>query len=292
MISQSNDNSGKSKSIGITLRSSSLQSAKEKLKAPWLKKVEEDSTWWSKLLTVLGELIGTALLVFLACTACVGSLAKSGPPPPIQIGLASGIAVMIAVQCVGHISGAHVNPAITVATVILGNKSLPMAGFYIIAQCLGSVIGYGLLKIITPSGLLYGNDPNESFCTTKITVGLNAAHGVAAEALATGIFVFFACGVWDSRNAKNTDSIPIKFGLCITMLAFAFAPYTTCSLNPARTFGPAVWTNDWTDHWVYWLGPIGGAIISALIYRCLFTPKTKNQDGVMHDMETFNGIET
>lgn len=127
---------------------------------------------------------------------------------------------------------------------------------------------------------------------TKISPHLNPAQGVAAEALATGVFVFFACGVWDSRNAKNTDSTAIKFGFCIAILALAFAPYTSCSLNPARSFGPAVWINFWDDHWIYWLGPIGGAIISALIYRCLFTPKTKNQDGAMHDMETFNGIET
>lgn len=289
MISSPNDNSGKSKSIGITLRSSSLQSAKEKLKAPWLKKVEEGSTLWDKLLVVLAELIGTALLVFLGCTACVGSLGTT--PTPLQIGLAFGFAVMIAVQCFGHISGAHVNPAITAATVILGNTSLLMAGFYIIAQCLGSLIGYGLLKMTTPQDLLYSK-PNESFCVTRIDSHLHPAHGVAVEALATGVFVFFACAVWDSRNAKNTETIAIKFGFCITMLALAFAPYTGCSLNPARSFGPAVWNNDFENHWVYWLGPIGGAIISALIYRCLFMPKTKNQDDAMHDMETFNGIET
>lgn len=284
---------GKSKSIGITLRSGSLQSAKEKLKAPWLKKMEEDSTLRDKLLAVLAEFIGTAMLVFLGCTACVGSLET--PPPAIQTGLAFGIAVMIAVQSVGHISGAHINPAITVATVILGNKPLLMAGFYIVAQCLGSLVGYGLLKMITPENLLYdGKDNNtiHSFCTTNINTNLTVVHGLVIEVLATGIFVFFACAIWDSRNAKNSDSVAIKFGLCITMLALAFVPYTGCSMNPARTFGPAVWNNHWDDHWVYWLGPIGGAIIVALIYRCLFSPKTKNQESATHDMETFNGIET
>ncbi|KAL6430847.1 hypothetical protein ACFW04_006986 [Cataglyphis niger] len=257
-----------------------------------LKKMEEDSTLWDKLLTVLAELIGTAMLVFLGCSACVGSLGT--PPPNIQTSLAFGIAIMIVVQSIGHISGAHINPAITVATVILGNKSLLMAGFYIVAQCLGSLIGYGLLKIIMPHDLLHDGKIStiDSFCTTNINDKLTAVHGLVIEALATGIFVFFACGIWDSRNAKNTDSVAIKFGLCISMLAFAFVPYTGCSMNPARTFGPAVWNNYWKNHWIYWLGPIGGAIIAALIYRCLFSPKTKNQEGVTHDTETFNGVET
>ncbi|KMQ96817.1 aquaporin -like protein [Lasius niger] len=252
--------------------------------------MEEDSTW-DKMLAVLGELIGTAILVLLGCTACVDDL---GELQNIKVPLAFGIAVMIAVQSVGHISGAHINPAITVATVILGKKSLLMAGFYIIAQCLGSLIGYGLLKMTTPSVYLHeGEDSDNSFCTTDINTGkyklLTEFHGLAIEALGTGIFVFLACAVWDSRNAKNTESVPIKFGLAIAGLAFAIAPYTGCGLNPARSFGPAVWNNHWDHHWIFWVGPIGGAIITALIYRCLFSPKTKNQES---DTENFNGVET
>lgn len=291
IISPSENSVGKSKSIGITLRSNgSFQTAKKKLKAPWLKKMEEDSMW-DKLLAALGELIGTAILIFLGCASCVGSLGT--PIQAIQIPLAFGIAVMIAIQCVGHISGAHLNPAITTATVILGNKSLLMAGIYVISQCLGSLLGYGLLKMITPGNYL--NDGNvtttDSFCTTHMNgdyKDLTVVHGLVTEVLATGVFVFFACSIWDSRNAKNSDSVPIKFGLAITMLAFAFVPYSGGSLNPARSFGPAVWNNYWDHHWIYWLGPIGGSIIATLIYRCLFSPKTKNQE---HDTETFNGAE-
>lgn len=147
--------------------------------------------------------------------------------------------------------------------------------------------------MIMPS--IYLNDGNSSstatFCTTHMNEDykeLTVVHGLVTEALATGIFVFFACSIWDSRNAKNSDSVPIKFGLTITMLAFAFVPYSGCSLNPARSFGPAVWNNYWQDHWIYWLGPIGGSIIATLIYRCLFSPKRKNQE---HDTETLNDVE-
>ncbi|XP_011696205.1 PREDICTED: aquaporin AQPAe.a-like [Wasmannia auropunctata] len=284
----------KSKSIGITFRSNSaIQSAKERLKAPWIKKKEEDSTW-DKSMAVLAELIGTAILVFLGCMACLGGMKpyKAGDGPSlIHIAFAFGLAVMIAVQCVGHISGAYLNPAITFAAVILGKRSPMMAGFYIVAQCLGAMLGYGLLQIITPPRLTHDGDSNTAatFCTNNINSNLSGAQGLVAEAFATGIFAFFACASWDTRNAKNTDSLGLKFGLCVSMLCLAFIPHTGCSLNPARTLGPAVWNNFWEHHWLYWVGPIGGAIIAATIYRCFFL---KSQETTTQDNGTLNGIET
>lgn len=147
--------------------------------------------------------------------------------------------------------------------------------------------------MITPPNFVHGGDLKNAtfvpFCVTDVNTKLSPAHGAAAEALATGILAFFACGSWDSRNAKNTDSLGIKFGLCVAVLCLAFIPHTGCSLNPARSFGPAIWNGHWNDHWVYWLGPIAGAIIAALIYRCLFSPRAKSQE---NDVGTLNGIET
>ncbi|EZA50261.1 Aquaporin-4 [Ooceraea biroi] len=253
--------------------------------------MEVDTTVMDMLLMILAEVFGTAILIFVGCMACVGSMGMA--PTLMHISLAFGIAVMIAIQCVGHISGAHINPSITVAAVILGNKSLPLAGLYIIAQCLGSLTGYGVLKAITPQYLLHGGNLTaaDSFCMTDINQNLTPIHGIAAEMLATGILVFFACGIWDSRNKHDTDSVAIKFGLCVTVLCLAFVPYTGCSLNPARTFGPAVWNGYWTHHWIYWIGPIAGAIIAATIYRYLFSPKTNRRDTTRH-AETLNGMET
>lgn len=132
-------------------------------------------------------------------------------------------------------------------------------------------------------------DTGSSFCTTNVNTDLSVGYGIMAEALATSILVFFACGSWDPRNAKNSDSLGLKFGLCITALCLAFIPHTGCSMNPARSFGPAVWTGHWKDHWVYWLGPIGGGIIAAFIYRFLFS-ETENRENTMQDVGTLNGI--
>ncbi|XP_033337304.1 aquaporin AQPAe.a [Megalopta genalis] len=263
---------GKSKSIGITFSSRpSLQAAKEKLKTPWLSVLmKEDATRWEMLLAALAEMVGTALLVFIGCTGCIGSLGVS--PSVLQLSLTFGIAVLIAIQCVGHISGAHINPSITIAAMILGTKSLPMTAVYILSQCIGSLVGYGFLRLITPAEMVYSTTPESaaSFCVTDVNANLTIIQGFGAEAFATGILVLFACGLWDHRNSANSDSVPIRFGLCVAVLCIVFIPYTGCSLNPARTLGPAVWNGYWRDHWLFWLGPFTGSVVASSMYRFLF----------------------
>lgn len=284
---------GKStKNIGLALRSNAgIRSAKEKLKTPWLRNImKEEMPILETILVLLAEIIGTAILVFIGCMGCVGSM---GVVPPIaQISLTFGFAVMIAIQSVGHISGAHINPSITVATLILGHKSLPMAGLYIFAQCLGAIFGYGMIKVITPTGYLHGGDPDTtgSFCVTDVHSSMSVSQGLLAEIIATAILVFFACGLWDPRNEKNSDSVSIRFAFCITVLCFIFAPYTGCSLNPARSIAPAIWNGYWKNHWVFWVGPIFGAILATLLYRYIFWPNTK--DNETNQEVTLNGVET
>lgn len=284
---------GKStKNIGLALRSNAgIRSAKEKLKTPWLRNImKEEMPILETILVLLAEIIGTAILVFIGCMGCVGSM---GVVPPIaQISLTFGFAVMIAIQSVGHISGAHINPSITVATLILGHKSLPMAGLYIFAQCLGAIFGYGMIKVITPTGYLHGGDPDTtgSFCVTDVHPSMSVSQGLLAEIIATAILVFFACGLWDPRNEKNSDSVSIRFAFCITVLCFIFAPYTGCSLNPARSIAPAIWNGYWKNHWVFWVGPIFGAILATLLYRYIFWPNTK--DNETNQEVTLNGVET
>ncbi|KAK2584493.1 hypothetical protein KPH14_006867 [Odynerus spinipes] len=239
------------KNISLALRSNAgIRNAKEKLKSPWLKNLMMEEMPIVETITILGgEVIGTAILVFIGCMSCVGSMGVS--PPIAQISLGFGFAVMVAIQSVGHISGAHINPSITMATLILGHKSLPMSGLYIFSQCLGATFGYGLLKMITPSGYLHGGDPEAAaaFCMTDVHPSMNLAQGLLAEVIATGILVFFACGAWDPRNERNTDSVSIRFCFCVTVLCFIFIPYTGCCLNPARTIGPAIWNGYWRNHW-------------------------------------------
>ncbi|GAB1867058.1 Aquaporin AQPcic [Camponotus japonicus] len=240
--------------------------------------VEGEGTMKSTLVAGAAELIGTSILMLVGCMGCVASLGVV--PPHLQITLTFGLAVLVVIQCVAHISGAHVNPAITVGAVVLGEKTIPEALVYLISQLIGATVGYGMLKVITPKNRLTSGTVEQSnlFCVTNLHTDLSAIQGLLLEGIATAILVLVFCSVVDPRNKRNTDSIPIKFGFTVTVLATTFGPYTGGSMNPARSFAPALWNNEWTHQWIYWFGPIGGALIASFAYRTIFGISEKNPE--------------
>ncbi|XP_058798982.1 aquaporin AQPcic-like [Phymastichus coffea] len=273
--SLTDNNVGKTKSNGLTSTTANrIMSAKEKLRVPWTKPDGSAVEWIKK---GVAEMIGTAILVFLGCLGCVGSLGNV--PSYLQMCLSFGFAVVIAITCVAHISGAHINPVITVGAVVCGQQSLLSALVYFMGQTAGGIVGYGLLKLITPSDYLHGGDPltASNFCVTMLHSKVSLLQGFLAEVLATAVLVFMSCAVGDIRNSRNTDSTAIKFGLAVAGLCFGFAPYTGCSMNPARSFGPALFNNQWTDHWIFWFGPFAGALLGSLLYKTTFIQKSKQE---------------
>lgn len=100
------------------------------------------------------------------------------------------------------------------------------------------------------------------------------------------------CGVWDPRNANHHDSVQLKFGLTITCLALSGGPYTGGSMNPARSFAPALWHLNFENHWIYWFGPILSAIVATYLYKYVFwkeTPKPLEQnDRKLEEIEALN----
>lgn len=270
------NSTGKTKGPSLSLSSGPrLLSAKEKFESKWIKELfQEDCSISDTMRTALAEFLGTAVLVFLGCMGCVGSLGTE--PRMFQMSLTFGLTVLIIIQSIGHISDAHINPAITIGAVVLGKKSLQTASVYFVAQCLGAIMGYGLLKVVTPQSLLYGSDGPDtatSFCITAIHKDISLMQGFIAEVIATAILMFMNCGIWDIRNERNTDSVGIRVALAVTVLCMSVAPYTGCSMNPARSLGPAIWNNSWRDHWVFWFGPIGGSLLASIMYRSIFWPK-------------------
>ncbi|XP_017760336.1 PREDICTED: aquaporin AQPAe.a-like isoform X2 [Eufriesea mexicana] len=256
------------------------------------KLMQGDGALKNTVLTVLAETIGTSMLVFVGCMGCVGSLGVI--PSHFQIALTFGLAVMIVIQCVGHISDAHVNPAITVGSVVLGLKTIPEGFVYILGQMVGSILGFGMLKMVTPSGRLTSKTQDDigMFCVTDLHADLSAIQGLMLEGISTAILMLVACAVWDSRNAKNSDSVPIRFGLTVSALALAFGPYTGCSMNPARSLAPALWNNQWTHHWIYWFGPIGGALLTSFMYKTIFGVKVdSSQEEPVPETMALNSVE-
>lgn len=219
-----------------------------------------------KMSIFLAEFIGTALLVFLGCMGCVSGLG-SEPTPHLLTAIAFGLVVMMIIQIFGCVSGAHLNPAVTVGAYIYKHVTLVMAGVYILAQMLGAIVGYALLSMVTP---LKFRDAKPGLCVTLPNESIEVWQGAAVEFLATACLMFAACGVWDPRNAKNTDSIPLRFGLVVAGLALVVGPYTGCSMNPARSFAPALWNRSFDAHWIYWIAPLAAGAIIPVVYKAVF----------------------
>ncbi|XP_063704947.1 aquaporin-like isoform X2 [Culicoides brevitarsis] len=224
---------------------------------------------FDKVCAIFAELIGVFLLVFIGCMSCVDKFGMS--PLHLQIALAFGLAIMVGAQSVGHISGGHFNPAVTVAAMIHRGIDVPMGLAYIAAQLVGSVLGYGLLKVIsTHEAMFPAGEEATGLCVTMPAAGLGVTQAFFVEFICTGILVLVVCGIWDPRNKKHTDSTPLRVGLTVAVLVLVAGPYTGGSLNPARSFGPAVWSGDWANNWLYWIAPtLGGAVVS-LIYKTTF----------------------
>lgn len=255
--------------------------------------MQGEGTVKSTFIAGLAELIGVALLVFIGCMGCNAGLGVL--PTHLQITQTFGLAVMVVIQVFGHISQAHVNPAVTVGAVILGKKTIPEALVYFVSQMIGGIVGFGLLKVVTPRDKLRAGiiDQGDMFCVTDLHQDLSAIQGLVVESIATAVLMLVVCSVWDARNEKNTDSVSIKFGLTVMVLATAVGPYTGCSMNPARSFGPALWNNQWGHHWVYWFGPIGGALISSFMYRIIFgVPEKVEEEEPVPEAVALNSVDT
>ncbi|XP_051162704.1 aquaporin-4-like isoform X2 [Leptopilina boulardi] len=221
------------------------------------------------------EILGTAILIFIGCMGSIGTLGSS-PPPPMQSALTFGLTVNLIIMMLGHISGAHLNPAVTIGAVILGIKSIPTGILYVIAQFIGAIIGYGMLMVVTPYMLLDdGLGKNNPFCVTLVHPEISISQAILIETLCTGCILLGASATWDPRCAHTTDSTALRFGFSVAALSFAASPYTGCSMNPARTFAPAIFQNAWENHWVYWVGPIFGALLGTYTYKILFGVPTK-----------------
>lgn len=209
------------------------------------------------------EFVGTLMLVVVGCGSCVSIGAEGlNAPDNVQIALCFGLIVATIIWCIGHVSGGHVNPAVTIGLLVARKITVVRAFFYIISQCVGAIAGAAILRGVTPGGRVLG--------VTTIYPELSVAQGYGVEVVITFVLVFCVFSSIDGRRADLNGSTPLSIGLSVGVCHLWAIKYTGSSMNPARSFGPAVICNSWADHWVYWIGPITGAIIAALLYELLF----------------------
>uniref|UniRef100_A0A1I8MXM4 Major intrinsic protein n=1 Tax=Musca domestica TaxID=7370 RepID=A0A1I8MXM4_MUSDO len=248
-------------------------------------KLKLKSDTLDKICTFMAELLGTAIMIFLGCMGCVST--DFFPNSHLQMCLSFGFVVMVVIQCFGCVSGAHLNPTVSIAAYIYGIISAPMVGVYFCGQMLGSIIGYGLLKIALPESAL--NTFSSGLCVTTPHPDVTAGQACLIEFVISAVLIITCCGVWDPRNAKFQDSVPIKFGLAIACLALTAGPFTGASMNPARSFGPALWNNNFTRHWVYWIGPLPAAVITSFGYKIVFRREVKAET-VHHKLRSLEDV--
>src|SRR5215472_9968102 len=223
------------------------------------------------------EFIGTFWLVLGGC----GSAVLAAAFPTLGIGfagvaLAFGLTLLTMAFAIGHISGCHINPAVSVGLVVGGRFPAKELIPYIIAQVLGAILAAAVLYVIA-SGRA-GFDVSAGFASNGY--GQHSPGGYAlgsclvSELVMTFMFLLVILGATDERAPKGFA--PIAIGLCLTLIHLVSIPVTNTSVNPARSTGPAIFVGGWAlaQLWLFWIAPILGAIIGGLISNAFFaTPQ-------------------
>jgi aquaporin Z len=218
----------------------------------------------------LAELIGTLALVLIGC----GSAVIAGQYIGFTgIAFAFGLTVLAMVYAIGSISGCHINPAITVAMLVAGKIKGRDAIFYIIFQCIGAIIGAGILWAIAsgnPDFSLAGTGLGQNGYGDHSPAGYGLAACFIAEVVLTAVFLFAIFGATHKDAPKGFAGIAIGFTLVLIHLVGI--PITGTSVNPARSLGPAVFVGGdaLVQLWLFIVAPIIGGIIAALVWRYTF----------------------
>jgi len=231
----------------------------------------------------LAEFFGTFWLVFGGCGAAV--LAASFPAVGIGfagVALAFGLTVLTMAYAIGHISGCHLNPAVSLGLVF--GKRFPASELlgYVIAQLLGAVAAAGVLYIIASGSP--GFDVRNGFACNGYGVnspgGYSLLAGLVAEVVLTAFFLIVIMGATDERAPKGFA--PAAIGLCLTLIHLIGIPVTNVSVNPARSTGPALFAGGWAlqELWLFWVAPLVGGALGGLVYNTLFGSKGRTIDAL------------
>ena len=218
------------------------------------------------LLTMcLAEAVATFMLCFIGAGVVVSDTAF-GAGGLLGIALANGLVLSAAVSATMNVSGAHINPAVTVVMLVTGRISGRIAGAYIVAQLVGAAIAGAAILVIF-QGIPGGSEAvvATGLGTPAPGAGVSAGTALLTEAALTFVLVFVIFGTVVDPRAPAIGGVGI--GVTVAAAILTGGPISGASMNPARTFGPALAGGVWTAHWVYWLGPMAGALLAGLLYH-------------------------
>ncbi|HEV2401542.1 MAG TPA: aquaporin Z [Candidatus Sulfotelmatobacter sp.] len=226
----------------------------------------------------LAEFFGTFWLVFGGCGAAIFAAGF----PSVGIGFvgvafAFGLTVLTMAYGIGHISGCHLNPAVSLGLVV--GKRFPASDLlaYVIAQVLGAIAAAGVLYYIAIGSASF--DVHSGFACNGYGMnspgGYSLLSGFVAEVVLTAFFLIVIMGATDDRAPKGFA--PLAIGLCLTLIHLVCIPITNTSVNPARSTGPALFAGGWAlqELWMFWVAPLIGGALGGVIYNTLFGTKGK-----------------
>ena len=210
------------------------------------------------------ELVGTFFLCFAGIAAILSATSAVGSGAGIVgVALAHGLALSVAVNAFGGVSGAHFNPAVTIGFLATGRIGLPAAALYIVTQLTGATLAAGFCRAIFPVAAV---------AEANLGIPLPAAWAstgvvVAMEMVMTCLLMIAIFGTAVDARGQVVKIGAFGIGLTVAFNILAGGAVTGASMNPARSFGPALVQGFWTWHPLYWIAPIAGAVIGALVYQ-------------------------
>lgn len=226
-----------------------------------------DSFSVASIKAYLAEFIATFLFVFAGVGSAIAFAkltdnAALDPAGLVAVAVAHALALFVGVSVGANISGGHLNPAVTLGLAVGGNITILTGIFYWIAQLLGSTVASFTLKFVT-GGL--------AVPTHSVAAGMNELQGVVMEIIITFglVYTVYATAADPKKGSLGTIA-PIAIGFVVGANILAAGPFSGGSMNPARSFGPAVAAGDFSGNWVYWVGPLIGGALAGLIYGDVF----------------------
>lgn len=209
----------------------------------------------------IAEFIGTFALIFVGVGAIASNDLTGGGSGLVGIALAHGLIIAVMVSATAATSGGHLNPAVTIGLFCARKIDFLNAIGYIIAQCAGAIAGAALIKLCIPYHALAA----VNFGTPSLGTDVTITAGLLTEIVLTFFLVFVVSGTGVDRRAPKAGGLFIGFAVALDILVGG--PITGAAMNPARHLGPALLGGGLTNLWLYWVGPIVGGILAAVIYR-------------------------
>ena len=213
----------------------------------------------------VAEGLGTFALVFIGGgSVLTDSFARYGV---LGVSLAHGVVLAVMVTATMTISGGHLNPAVTIGLLVTRRTTAVTAAAYIAAQLIAAILAALLLKAVYPPGVTRALALGTPAIASSITLG----QAISIEAILTFFLVCAVFGTCVNPEAPKVGGFGI--GLVLVFDILVGGPLTGAAMNPARAFGPALVSGQWVGHIVYWVGPLAGAILAALLWQHVLLPK-------------------